>query len=136
MQRMLQLCTMKNHINIKHVKNLNNDALRAVEFYIQELNILQERLQEVAADNTAREVQEKVEHFQNQFSIHHEYLNKLKEDIQANDQEIEAELLITGNIISEKIAAAHNRIHENYINEEKIFNDLRHEFYRFAAEWM
>ncbi|WP_109607551.1 hypothetical protein [Mucilaginibacter oryzae] len=127
---------MKNHINIKYVKNLNNDALRAVEFYIQELNILQERLQEVATDNTAREVQEKVEHFQNQFSIHHEYLNKLKEDIQANDQEIEAELLITGNVISENVAAGHGRLHENYITEEKIFNDLRHEFYRFAAEWM
>lgn len=127
---------MKNHINIKHIKNLNNDALRGIAFYTQELGILQVRLQEVALDNTAREVQEMVEHFQNQFNIHHDYLTKLRNDIQINDKEIEAELLVTEAMISERTAAEHTRIHESYITEEEIFNDLRHEFNRFAAKWM
>ncbi|SEM70854.1 hypothetical protein SAMN05192574_101545 [Mucilaginibacter gossypiicola] len=127
---------MKNHINIKYVKNLNNDALRGIVFYTQELGILQERLQEIAADNTAREVQEKVEHFQNQFSIHQDYLTKLRHDIQINDKAIEAQLLVTDAVISERTAAEHAGIHENYITEENIFNNLRHEFNRFAAQWM
>jgi len=127
---------MKNHINIKYVKNLNNDALRGIAFYTQELSILQGRLQEVAADNTAREVQEKVEHFQNQFGIHEDYLRRLTSDIKANDQKIETQLSPNGNVISENTAAEHTRIHESYITEEKIFNDMRHEFNRFAAQWM
>lgn len=127
---------MKNHINIKYIKNLNNDALRGVAFYAQELGILQVRLQEVAVDNTAREVQEMVEHFQNQFNIHQDYLTKLRHDIQINDKEIEAELLVTEAMISERTAAEHTRIHENYITEEKVFNDLKHEFNRFAAQWI
>jgi len=127
---------MKNHINIKHIKNLNNDGLRGIAFYKQELGILQERLQEIAGDNTAREVQEKVEHFQNQLLIHGDYLDELKHDIHANDEAIEADLLITGMMVSESVAAEHTRIHERYLSEEKIFNELRHEFNRFAAEWM
>ncbi|MES2265111.1 MAG: hypothetical protein V4520_00030 [Bacteroidota bacterium] len=126
---------MKN-INIKHIKNLNNDALRGITFYKQELTILQERLEEVAADNTAREVQEKVDHFQNQFLIHGNYLDQLKHDINANDRRFEAELLQTGTQVPETLATEHTLIHERYLNEERIFNELRHEFNRFAAEWM
>lgn len=127
---------MKNHVNIKHIKNLNNDGLRGIAFYRQELGILQERLQEVAADNTAREVQERVDHFQNQFLIHENYLAELKHDIHTNDEDIEAELMHTGNLVSQEVAAEHTRIHERYVNEEKILNELRHEFNRFASEWM
>ncbi|MBD1386558.1 hypothetical protein IDJ75_14825 [Mucilaginibacter rigui] len=127
---------MKNYVNIKHIKNLNNDGLRGIAFYKQELGILQERLQEIAGDNTAREVQEKIDHFQNQLLIHENYLNELKHDIHANDEAIEAELLTTGDLISENVAAEHTRIRERYLNEEKIFNELRHEFNRFAADWM
>lgn len=127
---------MKNHVNIKYIKNLNNDGLRGLAFYKQELAILQERLQEIGADNTAQEVQEKVEHFQNQFLIHGNYLDELKHDIHANDQAIEADLLSTEDLVSEPVADEHKNIHDRYVNEEKIFNDLRHEFNAFAAEWM
>jgi tRNA uridine 5-carbamoylmethylation protein Kti12 len=127
---------MKNHVNIKHVKNLNNDALRGIEFYTQELGILQERLQEIAGDNTARAIQEQVEHFQNQLLIHGNYLSGLKREIHNNDLDIEADLLLTRTMVSESVAAEHNRIHDACQNEEKIFNDLRHEFNRFAAEWL
>lgn len=127
---------MKNHVNLKHIKNLNNDGLRGIEFYEQELGILQERLQEVAGDNTADEVQKQVEHFQNQFLIHHNHLDELKHDIHVNDQDIEAELLLSNNTVSEAVAAEHTRVNDSYRQEEKIFNDLRHEFNRFAADWM
>ncbi|TFF35682.1 hypothetical protein [Mucilaginibacter psychrotolerans] len=122
--------------NIKHIKNLNNDCLRGITFYKQELSILQERLEEIAAYNTAREVQEKVEYFQNQFIIHENQLNELRHDVRANDEAIEAELLITETSVADVTATAHAQIHARYLNEEKIFNDLRHEFNHFAARWM
>ncbi len=127
---------MKNRTNIKYIKNLNNDGLRGITFYKQELIILQERLQEIAGDNTAREVQEKVEHFQNQFLIHGNKLDVLKHDIHVNDEDIEAEIMLTGTQVSQSVAAEHARIHDRYQTEEKIFNELRKEFNRFAAQWM
>jgi len=127
---------MKNQINIKYIKNLNNDVLRGIGFYTQELTILQERLQEIAGDNTARDVQEQVEHFQNQFIIHERCLAELKQDIHRNDLDIKADLLLSGTTVSDTVAAEHARVHDSYINEEKIFNDLRHEFNRFSAEWL
>jgi hypothetical protein len=127
---------MKKYVNIKHIKNLNNDGLRGIAFYKQELSILQERLQEIASDNTSKEVQQQVEHFQNQFLIHGTYLDELKHDIHANDMAISAELLKMETLVSENTATEHAKIHERYANEERIFNELRHEFNRFAAEWM
>jgi len=35
-------------INIKHVANLDNESLRGLDFYEQELGVLQERLDEIA----------------------------------------------------------------------------------------
>ena len=68
--------------------------------------------------------------------IHGNCLDELKHDIHANDQAIEAELLLTGDLVSEGTATEHKSIHERYVDEEKIFNGLRQEFNRFAAEWM
>lgn len=117
-------------------QNLNNDVLRGITFYKQELSILQERLEEIAKDNTADEVQENVEHFQNQLIIHENQLNQLRHDIRANDEAIEAELLATETFVSDSTAEEHARIQTRYLDEEKVFNDLRHEFNRFAARWM
>jgi hypothetical protein len=127
---------MKHQVNIKHIKNLNNDGLRGIEFYNIELGILQGRLQEIASDNTAEKVQAEVDQFQDQFMIHGNYLNALKHDIHVNDRNIAVELLVTKDSVNEHIAAEHGSIHERFVNEEIIFNDLRHKFNRFAAEWL
>ena len=75
-------------INIEHFKNLNSDCLRGIEFYGQELNILQERLDEIAKGNTGKEASEGIEHFQNQFIIHREQMDVLRHLLHENDQNI------------------------------------------------
>lgn len=123
-------------VNIKHISNLNNDCLRGLEFYKQELDILQGRLEEIASKNTTKEVTQQIEHFQNQFLIHQNYFDEIKHLIHRNDENIEAQILKTGIFINENTAVEHENILEQYTTEEKIFNDLRHEFNRFAAKWM
>lgn len=123
-------------INIKHFKNLNSDCLRGLEFYTQELGILQERLEEIARDNTGKEASEGIEHFQNQFIIHREKIDELKHLLHVNDKNIEADLLKTEVFVDESIADTHRNLYQGYLTEEKIFNELRHEFNRFAAKWM
>jgi hypothetical protein len=123
-------------VNIKHIANLNNDYLRGIEFYKQELSILQGRLEEIAADNTGKEVLQQVEHFQNQFLIHSNYLDEIRHRIKSDLKSIELQLHKTHVFVSEDTAIEYFNVNEQYITEEKLFNDLRHEFNRFAAKWM
>ncbi|GAB2984153.1 hypothetical protein GCM10027049_22240 [Mucilaginibacter puniceus] len=123
-------------INISHIANLNNDYLRGIEFYKQELSIMQGRLEEIAADNTSKEVSQQVEHFQNQFLIHSNYLDEIKHRIKSDLKSIESQLHKTRVFVSEDTAVEYDNVNEQYITEEKLFNEMRHEFNRFAAKWM
>lgn len=125
-----------NNVNIKHISNLNNDCLRGLTFYKQELSILQERLDEIAGKNTGSEATVGVEHFQNQFLIHGMAIDQLLYRISKNDKELENELEATGVYVQAETAAQHEQVHEEYQTEERLFNELRHEFNRFAAKWM
>lgn len=127
---------MTTTINIKHISNLNNDCLRALTFYKQELSILQDRLEEIVGKNTGSETTMGVEHFQNQFLIHANEMDQLLYRIKKNDKELETEIKTTAIYVQEETAVQHEQIHEAYQTEEKIFNELRQEFNRFAAKWM
>lgn len=127
---------MTTTINIKHISNLNNDCLRGLTFYKQELSILQDRLEEIAGKNTGSETTMGVEHFQNQFLIQANEMDQLLYRIRKNDKELETEIKTTAIYVQEETAVQHEQIHEAYHKEEKIFNELRQEFNRFAAKWM
>lgn len=123
-------------ISIKHITNLHNDWLRGLEFYKEDLRIVQERLEEIAGDNTGKEVSQQVEHFQNQLLIHNGYINELRHRIEANLKTIHMLLQGSGSYVTEYTAAEHLSLNDQYLTEEKLINELRHEFNRFAAKWM
>lgn len=122
-------------ISIKHITNLHSDSLRGLDFYAQELDILQGRLQEILADNTGEEVAEQVEHFQNQFIIQRHAIEELRGEILENNSMITEQVMESGGV-AKKTMVENMNLHEDYLTEEKIINDLRHEFYRFASKWM
>ncbi|MBB6502819.1 hypothetical protein [Pedobacter cryoconitis] len=122
-------------ISIKHITDLHSDSLRGLDFYAQELDILQGRLQEILADNTGEEVAEQVEHFQNQFIIQRHAIEELRGEILENNSMITEQVMESGGV-EKKTIAENNNLHGDYLTEEKIINDLRHEFYRFASKWM
>jgi len=123
-------------INIKHITNLHNDALRGLDFYRQELTILQERLDEITAENTGVEVLEKVDHFQDEFIIHKKYLDELYREIHKNLRDIEEQIKGNSGFVAGGEIERNQYLYEQYVTEEKLFNELRHEFNRFASEWM
>lgn len=122
--------------NVKHIAYLNNESLRGLEFYQLEIHFLQERLDEIAKDNTSAEVRQQIEHFQNQLIIHKDAIDELKSLIRGNTRSIELQLVKTDPFVDETLAAEHAKLNASYLTEEKLFNELRHEFNRFAAEWM
>lgn len=123
-------------INIRYVSHLNNESLRGLEFYKQELVFLQKRLDEIAANNTGEEVLKKIDHFQDEFTIHREAIDELQDQITGNNHQMELELEKTGVYIDETAAADHENLIQRYKTEERMFNDMRRKFNLFAAEWM
>jgi len=123
-------------INIKHITSLNSESLKGLEFFEQELGFLQGRLNEIAADYTGKEVSEKIEHFQNQFVIHSNAIDELKHLIHSNKKNMEAQLVKSDVFVDVDTADEHQKLNEQYLTEEKMFNELHHEFNHFAAEWM
>ena len=122
--------------SIKRLTFAHQACLRGLEFYEIELRFLQERLEEIAADNTAREVAELVEHFQNQLIIHQDQIDRLKHRIHKNLDKLAADLKLSENFIQETTVTEADKIAMDYQDEENMFNEMRRFFNRFAAQWM
>jgi len=123
-------------INVKHITHLNNESLRGLDFYQLEISFLQERLDEINGDNTSTEVRQQIDHFQNQLFIHRNAIDELKSLISDNNRSIELQLAKSEPFVDESLGQEHERLNADYLTEEKMFNDLRRDFNRFAAEWM
>ena len=123
-------------INIKHITNLHSDALRGLDFYKQEITILKKRLEEIAADNTGQEAAERVEYFQNQFLIQNNNIDELKHGIHENIQNVEDQIRQSGAYVKVNTAGENLELYDQYIGLEKVINEVRHEFNRFASKWM
>lgn len=107
-----------------------------LDFYKDEINILQNRLEEVAAKNNHKDVLALVEQFQNQLIIHSNTIDEIQHKITISEDELEEE------INKNPVAADHRKVayHQAEKDEiqifEKVFNGLREEFNRFVSKWM
>jgi len=110
--------------------------LKTIDFYRDEIKIMRARLEEVASKNTHQEVTVQIERFQNQLIIQTSIADQLSHNIRKHEQEI------ASMVIENPVASDHRRVavtpehEEGMITFEKMFNDLRHEFFRFLAKVM
>lgn len=124
-------------ISITHFGNKHSDWLRALDFYKQEINILRNRLTEIAGKNTAAEPAKQVEHFENQFKIQVDNIDRLSHDIRENVAETTSQAKgANAGYIDGHLFNRHESLEEAFSAEEKLVAEMRHEFNRFAAEWM
>ncbi|NHA02632.1 hypothetical protein G7092_02425 [Mucilaginibacter sp. HC2] len=122
--------------NIRTIGPLHHEWLRGLEFYNIELNILQERLEEIAAGNTSREAAEGIEHFQNQLLIHHNHIASIKQKVEANIEQMAKSSLLTGGYLESVVLNDFEQLEDQYYTEENLVSELRKEFNRFAAKWL
>ena len=126
-----------NKISITHISNAHNRWLRSLEFYKQEINILKNMLTEIAKKNTGESVMKEVEHYENQFKLQTENIDRLSHDIRANISKIEKQAeASTAGYIDSSLLSQHNALEEKFETEETIINELRGAFHHFASEWM
>lgn len=117
--------------------NRHNQWLRALEFYKQEIYILKNRLTEIGKKNTGDDVMKQVEHYENQFKIQAGNIDKLGHDIRGNISQV-SEQVQDGHAgyIDSHLLLQHTKLENEFMFEEKVVNELRHDFNRFSAEWM
>lgn len=123
-------------ISIKHLNNVHGDSIRGLDFYAETLEILRERLNEIAKANTGKETMIGIEHFQNLFIIHQEKIEVLKHRLLKNIEMLAGEIKDTKGFIEQSVFEKNEELQSEYLREVDLFEEMRHEFYRFAAEWM
>lgn len=117
--------------------NSEKDAwLRGIEFYQDEIKIMRKRLNEVSVNNTAKEIKRKVEQFHNQFEVHEEQLRKLRNQTKNHATHIESNYSVHHGQIERSTVQEHDTLRDDYVNTEKLFNEMRHDFNRFLSKYL
>ncbi len=110
--------------------------LRGIEFYEDEIKIMRKRLSEISNANTAREVKKRVEQFQNQFNVHDEQLRKLRHSVNNHAINISNDFENHNGQIERTTVTEHDTMRDDYVNTEKLFNEMRHDFNRFLSKYL
>jgi hypothetical protein len=106
----------------------------SIAFYLSEIDILQERLLEVAAKNNKEAVSASIEHFQNQFILQKQNLQVLRHDVHKQHDAITVEIQKANKIFNMYIVDNQFFLRERLQMIEKIFVETKHSFYRFLAK--
>lgn len=123
-------------LQISNVAAEQSSWLRGIEFYQDEIKIMRKRLSEVSGKNTSREVKERVEQFQNQFAVHDEQLKKLKHVVSNHAKNINSDLISHHGQLEQNTAREHDSTRDEFMNSEKLFNEMRHDFNRFLSKYL
>jgi len=122
--------------SIKKINGHHNEWKNALGFYKDELSIFNNRLTEVAARNTTREIMQMEEHFQNQFLIQAENIDILKHDINEHLKRMQQEAQLRAGHIDKGEIPIHFLLKERFENEEKVYAELKQEFDQFLSKVM
>ena len=123
--------------NISKMSDEHTGWVKALDFYKQELDIMKNRLTEIAGKNTTHEVAKDVEHFENQVKLHTENIDNLHHAINSNISKVATQLKENNaGYINTELLTTHDGQKDQFISLEKVINELRHDFNLFAAKWM
>ena len=112
-------------INISHVNNMHNYWLRSLNFYKTEFTILRGILTEIAGKNSNSDAMKEVEHFENQFKVQNQNIDKLTRDIHVNINAIGIAAQHAGaGYIDGGLVTEHNSLVEQAAQLEKICGGL------------
>ena len=124
-------------VNITHVNNEHGYWLRSLNFYKTEISILRGILTEIASKNTGSETMKEVDHFENQFKIQSENIDRLSHNIHANLSKMSAQAQQSNaSYIDASLLTEHTALGDKYENEVRTITDIIISFRKFAGEWM
>ena len=123
--------------NIAVMSHEHTSWLGTLDFYKQEMNILKERLTEIAGKNNHKEVTAKIEHFENQFCLQMENIDILQHNINENLSKSAAQAISNkAGFIDAVLVQTDSLQKEQLLSLDSAIAHLRKEFNTFAAETM
>ncbi|MDR0802721.1 hypothetical protein [Fluviicola sp.] len=109
---------------------------KKLDFYKDEIKILQERLEEIVQKNNQKDVLILVEHFQNQLIIYRNNIDEIQHKITVSEDKLQSE------IDKNPVASDHRKTeyHQAEKDEvqifEKLFKEFHDEFNQFVSKWI
>ncbi len=126
--------TTKANIIDQHLEN--QDWLKRLDFYKEEINILKERLEEVTSKNNALEFLKDVEHYQNQFIVQRNNIDELAHSIKVNESGLVKEVNANPVAVDHRKVESHEAEADFITYFEKNFAGLRADYNKFLSKWM
>ena len=126
--------TTKANIIDQHLEN--QDWLKRLDFYKEEINILKERLEEVTSKNNALEFLKDVEHYQNQFIVQRNNIDELAHSIKVNESGLVKEVNANPVAVDHRKVESHEAESDFIAYFEKNFAGLRADYNKFLSKWM
>jgi hypothetical protein len=111
----------------------NEDWLKRLDFYKGETKILADRLKDAASLLQGSPAMAKVEHFQNQFIIQREQIDEIAHDVRDHQNYIENRVKENPTASDHRSLNDHPKLRDRVLTFEKLYNDMRKEFYQFIA---
>ncbi len=123
---------MKTNIYDQHTEH--TEWLKKLSFYVDEIAIMQKRLEEISAKNSGHEVRTEIEHFQNQLIIQSKTADDLKRSIKLDEKVIMANINQNPVASDHRKAEDHTEEREQITRFETIFTEIRKEFNAFLSK--
>lgn len=120
-------------INIAYYNTEMEESIDMLDFYKDEIQSLEKRLQEVAARNTKLPILAQVEHFQNQLLVQRDNFTKLKHAIHRQKVNMKAYVTAENESLTDILVESH-KLREEMQTATKIFTEAKHACYRFLSK--
>lgn len=107
--------------------------LGGLDFYRDEIRVLEQQLQDFANGGMDSEAARKVEHFQNRLIVQRDNIDELRHAIRAHLSGFGHAALQVGEMKATLSDEGHDLLKDGYESFEKVMNGLRQEFNRFLT---
>jgi archaellum component FlaC len=122
--------------SIAKLHNLCEDWKRELKFFKDEIPLLRKRLDEVVSKNTATDVLQEVEHFENKFKILSTHVDELLHDINIKTDELTAQAATQAKYINVKMFDADTVLEDLMLSTSKDFHETKNSYYKFLSKVM
>lgn len=124
------------YTDISNLGNVQSEMLKGLDFYKDNIRIMETRLLEVAGKNNQFEARQGIEHFENQFIIQRNNIGQLRHRINEYTHEAVSDAAMHEGHIKRELLSRQEVLEQEYKSIEKTITDLSHEFTRFLSKWM
>jgi septation ring formation regulator EzrA len=124
------------YTNISNLGTTQSEILKGLDFYKDEIRLMEIRLVEVAAKNNQFEARQGIEHFESQFLIQRNNIGQLRHRINEYNHEAASDAAMHQGRIKKELLSRQEILQQEYKAIEKVISELTHEFRRFLSKWM